>query len=290
MKRPALFPLALFLVAATFGTTAAQTAAPPALKDPNGFTSYVEFGGTSNGDGQVYEINSSLGYNFSDHFGMDVGEPMYMVHASSSTSQTSNNGFGNPYLTLRWKYLNPAVNFGSSLTGSAPVADSKKGFSTGRATFDWTNHFDHAFSRLTPFADIGLANTIPDSRFFKRPYTTLGFNTHFAGGANYDLWKFFSVSASAYDILPIGQQTVFSRIPGHAGALQHGRVFELNQQTKGGADIARDDGFTAALEASPGRRIDVQLGFTRSLHYDLNSVSFGIGFNLAKLYHHKDGQ
>jgi hypothetical protein len=216
---------------------------------------------------------------------MDVGVPIYFVRTSSTNGGTSSDGLGNPYLDFRLKYLNPAVNYGSSLTGFVPAADSKKGFSTGRATFDWTNHFDRTFSNLTPFAEAGIANTTIDSRLFVRPYTTLGFNTHFAGGANYDLWKFFTVGASAYDIVPTGQQTVFSRVPGHTGAPQHGRVFENNQQTSGGADIARDDGFSASIGASPGRVVDMQLGFTRSFHYDLNSVSFAIGFNLGQLHH-----
>jgi len=29
----------------------------------------------------------------------------------------------------------------------------------------------------------------------------------------------------------------------------------------------------------------MRLGFTRSIHYDLNSVSFTIGLNLGQLYH-----
>ena len=158
----------------------------------------------------------------------------------------------------------------------------KKGLSTGRGTFDWTNHFDHSFDSLKPFADIGVANTIVGTKMFIRPYTTLGFNTHFQGGATYDIWKFFSVGASAYDILPSGQQTVFSRVA--HGTSSHGRVFENNQQTTGSADITKDDGFSTWVEASPGKVVDLQLDFTRSMHYDLNSVSFGIGFNLKELY------
>jgi len=267
----------------------AQTAPPPAAQGETGFTSYAEFGGTSNSDGQIYELNSSVGYNFSQHFGVDMGVPIYFVRASSTTTAgTSNNGFGNPYLDMRVKFQNPAVNFGSMLTGYAPLADSKKGLSTGRGTFDWTNHFDHSFSNLRPFGEVGIANTITDSRLFIRPFTTLGFNAHFQGGANYDLWKSVSVGASAYDIMPSGQQTVFSKVAGtsgNAGSASHGRVFQSNQQTTGSADIARDNGFSTWIDASPGRYVEMRLSFTRSIHYDLNSVSFTIGLNLGQLYH-----
>ena len=185
------------------------------------------------------------------------------------------------------KYLNPLLNFSSILTGYAPAGDSKKGLSTGRGTFDWTNHFDRSFSSLTPFAEVGIANTITDSLLFERPFTTLGFNTHLQGGVKYGIWKVFSVGASGYDILPTGQQTVFSKVQGgssNPASPSHKSVFLNNQQTTGTADIAHDDGFSTWIEAKPGSVLDMELGFTRSIHYDLNSVSFNIGLNLGRLY------
>lgn len=249
----------------------------------------MEFGGTTNSDGQVYELNTNVGYDFSAHFGVAVGAPLYFVRPSTTaTGTTPANGWGDPSLNLHLKYPAPVVNLSSGLTGTAPVGNSKKGLSTGRATFDWTNRFDHAFSSLTPFAEIGIANTIMDSRLFIRPYTTLGFNTHFQVGADYDVWKFISVGASGYDILPSGQQTVFSRVvPGAAAAnpgTVHRGVFEKNQQTTGSASLVEDRGFSTWIDASPSKTVDLALGFTRSTEYDLNSVSFSIGVNLAKLY------
>ena len=276
------FLAVMLLVLVAVGSAFAQSEAKAAAQDATGFTSYAEFGGTSNSEAQIYELTTSVGYDFNSHFGADLGVPFYFVRESSAAGGTSTNGLGDPSVDVRFKYLNPAVNFGSTLTGFAPVGDSKKGLSTGRGTFDWTNHFDHSFSSLKPFAEIGVANTIVSNRMFIRPYTTLGFNTHFQGGANYDIWKCFSVGASAYDIVPTGQQTVFSRVTPGAGG--HHRVFENNQQTTGSADIAKDDGFSTWVEASPGRVVDMQVGFTRSMHYDLNSVSFMIGFNLKQLY------
>ena len=185
------------------------------------------------------------------------------------------------------KYPGPKLNFGSVLIGAAPVGDSKRGLSTGRATFDWTNRVDRSFTDLTPFVELGIANTTPESRLFLRPYTTLGFNTHVQGGASYDVWRFVSVGASGYDIQPSGEQTVFSRVTrgsGNGGRVHHGRVFENNQQTTGGASIAQDDGFSAFVDANPGHSLDLELGFTRSVAYDLNSVSFSIGVNLGQLY------
>jgi hypothetical protein len=279
-------PLFVAVVITLVGIAAAQSSAKPAAQE-SGITSYVEFGATTDADGQIYEVNTNVGYDFTSHFGLAVGAPIYFVRPSSTTGGASTNGLGNPYLALHLKYPTSALNFSSALTGAAPLGDSKKGLSTGRGTFDWSNHFDHSFSDLTPFVEVGIANTTPDSRLFLRPYTTLGFNTHFQGGASYDVWKSISVGASGYDILPSGQQTVFSRvIPGQAngGTVHHGPAFVNNQQTTGSASIAQDDGFSTWIDANPSRSVDLELGFTRSLVYDLNSVSFNIGINLAHLY------
>src|SRR5215471_546331 len=245
------------------GSLIAQSAPKPApAAKEDGLTAYVEFDGTADSGGQEYLLTSSVGYNFGEHFGTDIGVPVYFVRAASTstTAAYSSDGIGNPFVDLRLKYLNPAVNFGSKLTGFVPVGDSRKGFSTGRGAFDWTNRVEHAFEQLTPFAEVGIANTTLDSRLFVRPYTTLGFNTHCNAGADYDIWKFFSVGASAYDILPSGQQTVFSRVlPGAvaAGNGKQGRVFQTSQQTTGSADIAQDDGFSAWIDANPGRALDL---------------------------------
>jgi hypothetical protein len=167
------------------------------------------------------------------------------------------------------------------------MGSSKLGLSTGRATFDWTNRFEHSFSQLTPFLEAGLSNTTSDSRLFLRPYTTLGLNSHFRGGADVNVWKSVSVGGSVYDILPFGNQTVFSRVSkvpsGNGAGASHGRNFQTSQQTTGTADIARDNGFSTWVDASLNSYMDAELGFTRSVHYDLNSVSFSIGFNVGRL-------
>ncbi len=285
LKRSILLPTIVIFAAIACAAQTNGTPAP-AAKAPTGFVAYEEFDGTTNNDGQVYELHSSVGYNFNQHFGMDVGVPVYFVRPSTTAGGTSSNGLGDPAVDARLKFLNPVLNFGTTLTGTAPVASRSQGYSTGHATYDWTNHVDHAFSSLTPFGEIGISNTVASSRLFNRPFTTYGFNTHLQGGANYDLWKFFSVGASGYDILPSGTQTMFSKVAhtnGNLAAVSHGRFFQYNQQTTGTADLARDNGFSTWVDASPSSAVDFELGFTRSMHYALNSVSFSIGFNLTEL-------
>jgi hypothetical protein len=271
------------------GLSSAQTQPEPAATDNTGWTSYVQFGGTSNADGQVFQLQPSIGYAFNEHFGMDFGLPFYFVHAaSSSTGRVSGHGIGNPWVDVRWKVLNPKINYGTVLTGAAPLGDSKLGLSTGRATFDWNNRVERSFSPLTPFAEAGLSNTISDTRLFLRPYTTLGLNAHFQAGTSINVWKHVSIGGSLYDILPFGNQTVFSRVTGpssNGAGATHGPTFQSTQQTTGTSAIARDNGFSTWLDAGLNRYVDAEIGFTRSVHYDLNSVSFVLGFNVGRLLH-----
>jgi hypothetical protein len=274
------------------GFATAQSKSESAAKDETGFTSYVEFGGTANSLGQVYEIDSSAGYTFTPHFGMDFGIPVYFVNASSSsTGTTSGRGVGNPSVDLRWKYPHASLNYATVLTGSAPLGDKTLGLSTGHATFDWTNHFDHAFNQVTPFVEAGFSNTTSDSRLFVRPYTTFGLNAHFRGGMEVDVWKFISVGAAGYDIAPFGNQTVFSRVVGPSSAIGpttgpgagHGPGFNSGHQTTGTSSIAADDGFSTWTDANLNKYTDAEIGYTRSVQFNLNSVSFSIGFNVGRL-------
>ena len=265
----------------------AQSKAESAAKDDTGFTSYMEFGGTTNSAGQVYELDSSAGYTFTQHFGMDFGLPIYFVNGSSSTTgASSGSGVGDPSVDLRWKYPHAFLSYATLLTGSAPLGDKNLGLNTGHATFDWTNHFDHAFNQVTPFFEAGFSNTTQDSRLFVRPYTSYGLNTHFRGGAEIDVWKFISVGAAGYDIAPFGNQTVFSRVVGSGSANNaptHGRSFNAGHQVTGSSSIAADDGFSMWVDASLNKYTDAEIGYTRSVQYDLNSVAFSIGFNVGRL-------
>jgi hypothetical protein len=236
-------------------------------------------------------LTSSATYHFGERFSLGAGIPVYLDRSTSTTGTTTSDGIGNFFVTLGASWKGSAVNYGASLTGSAPTGDSAKGLSTGHATFDWNNRFEHSFSILTPFVDAGVGNSISDTRFFHRPFTSFGHLAQFEGGTDVDLSHGFSLTLSAYDIMPWGTQTIFSRAvaKGTTGAGgQHGRVFESNHQTTGGASINQDNGFTAGVNLSPKSYLDLDVGYTRSVKFAFNTFSWGIGVNLSKLFSGKD--
>jgi len=267
----------------------AQTSANPAGQE-KGIVFYEDFEGSSNADGQVMALSSSATYNFSSHFGAGIGIPVYFDRTSSPTGGTvSSDGIGNAFAMLHAVWKQPVVNYATSLMGTAPTGDTKKGLSTGHATFDWDNRLDRDFGIFTPFVDAGVANSISDTRFFHRPFTSYGDLAHFEGGTDVDLSHSVSLTLSAYDIAPWGTQTLTSRLvaggsAGNAGSVKHGRIFENSHQTTGGAALARDNGYTVALSFNPRPYLDLAAGYTRSVDFALNTVSFGVGVNLSSLF------
>jgi hypothetical protein len=267
-----------------------------------GFTLYQEFQGSSSSDVKILELVTTVGYNFKQHFSMDLGMPIYFIRppsmlATPTSSPRTSTALSNLFLDLRLTFDSSALAYTSTLTGMAPSGSKDHGLSTGRFTFDWDNIFERTFDRLTPFIDTGLANSVQNQhRLFARPYTTLGYFGHFEGGSKFDIWKSLTLSASAYADVPWGKQRVISRIVRvptkgtTVGSKTNPRKggFEVVHETVGGAELTRDNGYNALLSASPTKVIDLELGYTRSVPFRLDTWSFGIGFNLTSLF--KKGQ
>lgn len=280
------------------GTLWAQQAAAGSQNDQpqKGFTSYVEMGGSAGSEGHVLQLTTDAGYQFSQHVNVNFGVPFYFVGGSttSSTGKTSysTSGVGAPFAALQLTFNGNSVNYGTGLTLYLPAGNTSQGLSTGRTSFDWNNRLEHSFSRLTPFAEAGFGDTVLDSAHFHRPYTSYGYNAHFQGGAEVQLADKVSVGASVYDIAPWGTQTVYSRTTPHASSAAaaasskgaaNNRFFDSNGITSGGSDISKDDGFSTWLDFSPAPILQTEVGYTRSVHFALNTVSFTVRLDVGKL-------
>ena len=177
-----------------------------------GFTWTETYEGSGNTDGFITDINSTIGYAFGRHFATNMGVPyLFFQPSTTKTGATSASGVGNPYLGFTYAAKGSALDFSASLNSAIPTASTAKGLSTGHVTVDWCNHFAHEFDLFTPFVDVGLANSIPDTRLLRRPYISYGDVAHVEGGSELDLGDKFSVTASGYYILPWGPQQIFLR-------------------------------------------------------------------------------
>src|SRR5262245_37421093 len=264
-----------------------------------GFTFYGGLQGNANSSAQVNRVEASVDYNFNGTFRVDFGLPFYFVNSNFSTDPSLNgfrSGLGNAFINFRmmprladWRYV-------SSLMVTAPTGDRDRGFSTGRVTFDWNNFVSRPFSHFTPFGNLGVANTISDTAFFSRPFSSLGIVGHFEGGISYRLHRSLSIGASAYSVVPSGEQKIYSRVakgqsnnltspattaPGSGKA----HTFESTAVIVDAADLARDHGFASWLNIYPTSTMYLQTGYHRSVPYSLNTFFFGIGIQLDSVYH-----
>ncbi len=295
--------LVCVLVLAVCPEAVAQAPVPaaknPASRDSEGFsqgwTLGARFEGDHNRDAGVYDLASVLGYNFSRHLGMDAGVPVYFASTPASIAQrnpgaVSGVGMGNTFLDLMLNYPSRSFNYSSAIHLTAPVADKKKGFNTGHATWNFTHHFDRAFGAWSPFLDAGVGNSILDTRYFTRPFTSFGYNAAFTGGLEYDHGP-YSLQAGAYDVAPWGNQTMLSRVfrCGAAGSCRttrrshNRRGYTSSSVTTGGADLVRDNGYEAGIDFRPVHYLDFEFNYSRSVPLHLNNYSFGMGINLSSL-------
>jgi len=293
---------ALISVLALSTTAAIAQSAPSKQKstEETGWTSMMSFEGNANSQERVLDLDSTVGYNFDKHWGLDMGVPLSFVSSSSSTttgstsgkSTTALNSLGNIHTDANYKTTGDLANYASTLAVAAPTGSTKKGVSTGRFNVGWNNHVEHEFDRLTPFLELALSNGLTDTKLYHRPFTTLGFVSQFTGGTSIDLGGNFSVGASLYDVLPAGTQKMFSKLVSQksgstAGSGKNGRSYELASETTGTASLTRDNGGSAWIEFSPGA-LDFQIGYTHSVHLALNTVAFNVGVNLGKLVKRAD--
>jgi hypothetical protein len=296
-----LFFCILFLALVTPAVAQAPipAATHPASKEEGGFSPGWTLGARLEGDyssaAGVYDVGPALGYNFSRHFGVDAGIPFYFVTVPYSVQQSnpgavSGVGIGNTFVDLLLTYPNQSLNYSSAVHLTAPNAAIKKGFSTGHATWNYTNHFDHAFGDWSPFLDAGVGNTILDTKYFTRPFMSFGYNAAFTGGLEYDKGP-FSLQAGAYDVAPWGNQTEMSRVfrcgrgasCGAAGSSHNRQGYTSSNVTTGGADLVRDNGYEAGFDFKPAYYLDFEFDYSRSVPLRLNNYSFGIGVNLSSL-------
>ncbi|HYL86391.1 MAG TPA: hypothetical protein VE263_19360 [Candidatus Angelobacter sp.] len=294
---------AAILVLVFSQSLSAQTPVPaatsPASKDAGGFspgwTLGAKFEGDYSSDAGVYNVGTALGYNFSHHFGVDAGVPFHFISTPTSIKQNnpgavSGAGIGGFFTDLLLTYPSPSLNYSSAIHLTAPTGDTKKGFSVGHATWNFTHHIDHAFGDWSPFLDAGVGNTILDTKFFQRPFMSFGYNAAFNGGLEYDQGP-FSFQAGAYDVAPWGNQTVISRVfrcgsatKCNSGGPSHNRKgFTNSNVTTGGADLVRDNGYEAGIDFKPVYYLDFEFDYSRSVPLQLNNYSFGIGINLTSL-------
>jgi hypothetical protein len=251
--------------------------------------------GSANDAGTVLRIDPIAGYVINRYFSVEGGVPLYIVRPSESVQQATGarsvNGIGNVFGTFRLTLAaEEGPRFLSLLTVSAPTGDVDRGLGTGRTVVDWTNFVTGDLGQFRPFASLGFANAISDTAFFVRPFFTHGAITHVEAGTDYMMGRNWAIGGSVYRIIPRGEQRLVSRVhpaagrgPGQVPPFARGRPFLDQQQQTGPAELVRDGGVNAWWQVWPTGGTSLQLGYSRSTEYRLNTFFFAVGFHFGSL-------
>lgn len=258
----------------------------PSLSDKGAFS---QFGFSTSHDSSVgwtSELDSSAGYDFNRSFTATVGVPLYLVSADTKTTTTGTttkeryDSLGDAFvgLNLHPKFDSYAYSLG--LVGTAPTGNRNNGISTGRATGTLSGRAERDFSLLTPFLEATFGNSLAATKRYRRPFTTLGAISTYTGGASVDFGKAFSFEASAFDVLPFGNQKIFSHDSKRVNSNRK-RVFEQAAVTSGTASLTKDHGFSGGFSFSPTKRVSLDADYTRSIAYALDTYSAGVSIRFG---------
>jgi len=290
--------------ASTTAATAAQdnTAAPPSapsFEDTTGPTAYVQLQGGGYPKSIVSSVDINLGYNLTDHLGADIGLPIFYVRSPLTlvlgSDWKTSTLMGEPYIDVHYKLSRVGVHLTTVLTGTVPASSPERIFTTGRAGVDWFNHIEPAKSlgRITPFLNFGAANSTVNRYYMPRPYSigrpyqTLGLIGDGEVGLSGKLPFGIVIGASAYGLLPSGQQKIFSRLvtPGSTvvGEFTDNRYYFSAFETTGPASIARDSGYSGWVEYNKVRNFSLQVGYTHSNHYRYDMITLMLNFDGTEL-------
>ena len=243
-----------------------------------GFTLFEEFRVSSSSKlGQLYTLDTSIGYNFNRHIAIDIGVPLYRFRETDflSTNHSWQDGVADPYADVRLTFANRVLNYATTLTVAFPVTAAGS-FSTSRLGVDWFHHFDHSFSAFTPFLNIGIANGILDTRLLSQPYrmvqtfSTLGFLFYGEGGASVQLLPHLSIGGSYYQFQPSGREQIFA---------QNLLVQPIGFLSV--SDITHDHGETAFIRLAPTRFLYIEPGYVNSMQLNDNAVTLRVGIDFG---------
>jgi hypothetical protein len=278
----AMMAVAIILL---FGASTAGAQAIPAQQD-HGFTAFEQVRAIDSDQGQFAIIDTSIGYDFNRHVGIDIGEPVFFIRPTvPGMDHHWNINGGDPYADLRLAFDNSILNYATSFTATVPVHGTSA-FSTGRVGLDWFNHFDHPIYRLTPFVNGGISNGIIDTNLLSQPFRlvqnfrTLGFLADAEGGMTFRVAKPLKIGGSYYALLPGGDQKVF---------INGVQDLALLPASIGPSNITHDRGYTAFVRVTPTRYMFAEAAYVHSLALNQDAATVTLGFDLRSIFGRPSG-
>lgn len=247
----------------------------------HGFNAYESFRGVADSAGVLLKVDSSAGYDFNRHFSLFAGVPFYVTRDSTQSSGSSNSvfsGIGDVYFGPDIYFPTDLVDYSSTVTLGAPTGSVSNGFSTGHFTVDWNNRLRRSFGMFAPYVNVDVGNTVPDTESLTRTFTSYGNVLDLEQGLDINLTRRFYAGADAYQIIPFGKQEIVSRLGDGTDTNGTSPV-----PTIVGEDLIREHGFDTWFGFEPTRILRMEVGYSRSITFQENRISFNVGINVGRL-------
>lgn len=272
-------------------------AGAPPVAARQGLSVSERFEGSSSDGANIFDLNTTVGYDFTRFFGVDVGVPVYVETPDPATTLVASqaDGLGNAYLDFRFSWDTPLLHFSSIPIAAFPTARTSEGLSTGHVIVNWSNQIDRSFWRFTPYLNADPGNglnsiTYSNARIVERPFITLGNEAQFIGGTLVSLPGPVALRADAYEVVPWGEQEVISRSVKKetvvVNGARHTETYVVMTRRQGGRQLAEDDGLDAAIDVTPMRSLLFEVGYDYSAHYGLGTLFLTASCNFSNLLPH----
>ncbi|HEY9125550.1 MAG TPA: hypothetical protein VIM62_00400, partial [Acidobacteriaceae bacterium] len=237
-----------------------------------GFNAGLTFSQVHDSSAGWYNLfTPAMSYSFSRHYSADASVSIYpyrLVQMESAGTGPGSGGQPTLELTADHGDVSDLVagvhatfwkgdwRTTATALGTAPTGDHSVGLGAGKVTFDLSDRVDRYFDHGSLMVDVGGGDT---SGLFNRQVskneTSVGKVVHFAaGGVLYLPWSWY-LQSLAYELLPIGQQTVYATVgpPGSPVSVYSG------------AGISEENGFTTTLGVPLNSHFTLWSYYNRSL-------------------------
>ncbi len=255
----------------------------------DGFNAGFTFSGVHDSSIGWYNVATpAVSYTFSPHYSADASFSIYPYRLtanadpspSSSRLVTDLGDLGDTLLGVHASFYPRALQNTTTASMTVPTGNRAAGLSTGRVTFDLSNHTERYFGRLGTVLDLGVGDSSGlFNRLVTQEYNSLGPIAHFQTGLVFWLPGRNYIESLVYEQLPIGDQKVYTTLM---------RPGSPPQTVVSGRNVSEDNGFTTSVGIPLTTHMTLTSYYNRSLRLHLDTASVGVTYVFRGTPRHRE--
>jgi hypothetical protein len=202
--------------------------------------------------------------------------PKQQTTGSSESLAVALGDLGDTWIAVHASFNPLHLQNTATASMTVPTGNRSDELSTGRVTFDLSDHIERYFGKTGVLLDLGGGDSSGlFNRLVTQDYTSLGPIAHFQTGLVFWLPGRTYIQSLAYEQLPIGDQKLYTTLntPGGPGPSGGPSITVVS-----GRNVSEDNGFTTAVGIPLTPHVTFSSYYNRSLRLHLDTVSVGMTF------------